>query len=388
MTRLVLVPVLAAAALAGSSSAAPVAPPVHALVYQGQTVSLATLDAATFRPRGRLLPLGRGQGSVFVDRLGDRLAVASAGIGVAVVDTRRAKLVWRLPRGALVRAIAWLSPSRLLVAEHGSVLLLDPLRRRIVSRADYESNVVGAARWGQGLVLLAEWGRGSIEPARLVVVGPGPRIRTVELAGIAAGRDGGENNQGPFRTASPALAVDAAGGRAFVAGAAQVATVDLASLAVDYRGAERTLQKASSGPRRAAAWLGGGVLALAGDDLAAGGGDEPAPTSTPFGLRFVTAAGVRMVDERATDVRVTGGLALAYGVRYVDGRAAGMGLAAYDAGGARRWQLFGDTAIGPFAVANGLAYVRTPGRVNVVDVAHGRVVGVRDDPWRTFLVLG
>jgi len=36
----------------------------------------------------------------------------------------------------VVRAVAWLSPSNLLVAEHGSVLLLDPNRKRIVSAAD------------------------------------------------------------------------------------------------------------------------------------------------------------------------------------------------------------------------------------------------------------
>lgn len=388
MKQLVLVQVLAAAVLAASSSAAPVAQPAFALVYQGQAASLATLDATTFRPRGRLLPLGRGQGSVFADRLGDRLAVASAGIGVAVVDTRREKLVWRLPRGALVRAVAWLSPSRLLVVEHGSVLLLDPLRKRIVSRGEYEGAVVATARWRQGLVLLAERGRGSIEPARLVVVGPGARMRAVDLAGIAAGWDGGENNQGPFVMASPALAVDVAGGRAFVAGGMQVAAVDLASLGVQYRSAERTVQKAGSGPRRAAAWLGDGVLAVAGDDLAAGGGDHTTLASTPFGLRFVTAAGVRVVDARATNVRVAGDLVLAYGVRHAGGQAVGMGVAAYDADGVRRWQLFGDRAIGFLTVANGLAYVRTPGRVHVLDVASGRVLSVTNDPWRTFLVLG
>jgi len=389
MKRAVVMMVVAGALAGSAASSSSTGSTVDALVYQDRAVLLASLDATTLEPRGRMLPLGRGQGSVFTDRLGDRLAVASAGIGVAIVDTRRAKLVWRLPRGTLVRAVAWLSPSNLLVAEHGSVLLLDPNRKRIVSRVDYEGNVMGAARWKDGLVLLAERGAGAIEPARLVVVGPGTRVRTLNLTRIAAGRDGGENNQGPYRVAEPALAVDVAGNNAFVAGGMQVATVDLATLAVDYRGAERTLQKAAvSGPRRSAGWLGNGVLAVAGDDLGASGDDHSTLTSTPFGLRFVTATGVEVVDASATNVRIAGNLALAYGMRYAEGHGVGMGLVAYDRSGILRWRLFGDAAIGPFVVANGLAYVRTPGQVNVVDLGTGSLLVSARDPWRTFLLVG
>jgi len=93
MKRAVVMMVVAGALAGSAASSSSTGSTVDALVYQDRAVLLASLDATTLEPRGRMLPLGRGQGSVFTDRLGDRLAVASAGIGVAIVDTRRAKLV-------------------------------------------------------------------------------------------------------------------------------------------------------------------------------------------------------------------------------------------------------------------------------------------------------
>lgn len=303
--RFVVAGMLAAAvALSAGTGTAGERDLVHALLFQGRTVSLAALDPTTLAQHGRLVPLGRAEGSVSSDRLGNRLAVASAGAGIVIVDTRRMRVTWRLPRGRLVRAASWVAPNRLLVAEHGSVLLLDPVRKRIVGRSQYDGLVVASARWSGGLVLLAHRSEGEIGPARLIVVGPGARTRSVDLDRILAGWASGPTGQVPFNRAQPGLAVDPGGGRAFVAGGTQVATIDLATLVVEYRGAERTLQKVATGPRRSAAWLGEGALAVTGSDESVTGRTL---ASTPFGLRYVTSAGVRSsTTGRPTSARPVG----------------------------------------------------------------------------------
>ena len=385
MTRALLAVLAVSAAFVGGAASAPASETVNALVWQGRTVSLATLDARSFEPRGRLLALGRAQGEVHTDRLGDRLAVASAGVGVAVVDTRRAKVLWRLERGRLVRALTWISPRGLLVLEHGGALLLDPVRKTILARSDFDGVVLSAAKWSQGLVVLAFRNEGSIEPARLFVIGPSVRVRGIELSRIAAGWASGPTSAHDFNHAQPGLAVDQEAGRAFVAGGAHLATVDLSTLALAYSGAERTLQKMTTGPRRNVAWLGDGVLAVAGADDRV---DGERLTSMPFGLRFFTSDGVRIVDERATQVSTAAGLPLAFGHRYTDGRHEGTGLAAYDRTGALRWRLFGDAAIGSFTVVDGRAYVWSARRVHVVEIASGTVLAAAKPRSRTFQVVG
>lgn len=381
---LAIVALVSALTSAAASPAGGSAQTVHAIVWQRNTVSLASLDLTTLAPRGRLLPLGRAQGGVSADRLGDRLAIASAGIGLLVVDTKQMRVVWRLPGGPHVRAVSWLSPRRLLVAQHGVVQLLDPVTRRTLARTRYEGNVVSSARWRDGLVLLVEGGSGKLEPARLVVVDNGARIRTVEFGQIQSGADGGENNQGPYRTAHPGLAVDTSAGTAFVAGGLVVARVDLRTLAATYSGSERTVQKLAAGPRRSAAWLGDGTLAVAGSDESATGADNRSLTSTPFGLRYVRADSVTVVNDRATEVSVANGLALAYGVRYVGGRLEGVGLTAYDRAGAVRWHLFEDTPVDAVQIARAFAYVWLGRGVTIVDVATGSVLGTATRPTGRF----
>ena len=385
MKRVLLAVVVFVGALGGA--AAPAANPgtVQALVWKGNTLSLASLDPLTLAPRRRLLPLGRAHGSVHTDPSGDRLAVASAGVGVVVVDTRRMRVLWRLPqRGRHVHGVSWLSPNRLLVAEHGGVLLVDTARGRIVAEERFEGNVIQSTRWRDGLVLLAERGAGRIEPARLVVVGPAARIRTVELARIPSGTDGGENNQGPYRTARPGLTVDRAASAAFVAGGLVVARVDLATLAATYSGTERTVQKLAAGPRRSAAWLGGGTLAVAGSDESVTGADGRSLTSTPYGLRYIRADNVTIVNDKVTEVSVANGRALAYGVRYVGGRFEGVGLTAYDRAGAVRWHLFEETPVSAVQIAKGVAYVWMGRAVTIVEVATGSILGTATRPAGTF----
>ena len=384
MKRALVAVVVLVAALAGAASSSPGSATVHALVWERNTLSLATLDARTLAPRGRLLALGRASG-VTTDALGDRLAMASAVAGIVIVDTRRMRVVWRLAGGRPnVRAVSWISPSRLLVVQHGSALLLDPVQKRIVGQTVYDGVVRAAAAWRDGLVLLVG-GTYTVQPARVLVVGPGVRIRTLELARIPAGSAEGPTDEYPFNHAQPGLAVDEEGGRAYVAGGNQIARIDLGALAVSYGGADRTLQKVITGPRRSAAWLGAGTLVVAGADER---WTDTGQSSTPFGLRYVRRDRVTIVDERATEVRVAGGVVLAYGSRYSSGRAEGMGLAAYDSSGTLRWHVFGDSPIDGVQVAKDLAYVPLNGVWNIVDLTTGAILNSTTSRWKFFQVIG
>lgn len=385
---LVTVALLAAAVAGVATAATPRAPGAPAALRTGaprQTVlavqsadgraTLSRRDAVTLAPAGRRLAL-RSAPEVWARSPGGRyLAVADSRDGLAVVDLRTMRVTWRLPRGVLVRALAWEGPGRLLLVEHAAVLVADPVARRVVGRIDYQGEALQVERAGDTLVILASAGDGRIGPARLVVVGPGLSARTLALPEVLAGVDGGEGNTGPFRGAWPALAVDPAAGRAYVAGGEWVAAVDLRSLVYSLAQPERTPQKVAAGPVRSIAWL-GSVLVIAGYDLAvaAGSTSGDAIDGTAYGLRYLRDGRTVLVDRDATQVRAAGGLALAYGSRWWDASAAGSGLAAYDAFGALRWRALPDTAVDIVAVAGRAAYVRSAGSLAVVEIATGRIL--------------
>ncbi|HEY7731550.1 MAG TPA: hypothetical protein VH950_11660 [Gaiellaceae bacterium] len=349
---------------------------VLVLSRRGAGATLSSRDALTLAPVGRTVPVGPGPEVWARSPGGGHLALGSSQSGLTIVDLRRLRVTWRLPRGILARALAWVSPRRLLLVEHGAVLAVDPLAHRIVGRADYEGEVRQVALWQQGIVALASPGTGRVEPARLVVVGPGVTLRSVELPAIRAGVDGGEDNQGRWRSQSPALAVDAAGGRAYVAGGDRVVTVDLSTLAADPDGVVREPQKVASGPTRYAAWLGDGTLAISGYDLDVRRDPQQGDVvdGVPYGLRYLRGGSLRVVDREALQVKAAGGLALVFGNPWWRGAVPGDGLAAYDTAGALRWRALPDAAVESVTVAGGRAYALAQGRWHVVDVRSGRVL--------------
>lgn len=346
-----------------------------ALASRDGRTTLSQRDALTLAPVGRALAVGRGSDAWTRSPGGRYLALASSREGLTIVDLRTMRASWRLPRGILVRALAWPAPGRLLLVEHAAVLLVDPVGRRLLGRVDYEGAVLQAEPWRDGVAALVSAGDGRIEPARLVVVGPGLRLRTVALPGILAGVDGGEGNAGPFRGAWPALAVDRAAGRAYVAGGERVAAVELAAPAASAARPQRTPQKAASGPTRNAAWL-DGVLALSGYDLAVRAEDgREAVTGTAYGLRYVRDGEQQLVDPQATHVVAAGGLALVHGTQWwLPSPARATGLAAYDAAGALRWRALPGLAIDALTVVRGRVYVRAGAGWHVLDARTGELL--------------
>ncbi|MGH3104321.1 MAG: hypothetical protein ACRDN6_09545, partial [Gaiellaceae bacterium] len=228
-----LVVALLAALATSAATGAPASPQLHALVRSGTQMQVVRVDPATLAPVGRRVALGRNAGTWAYSPDGRQLAISTEN-GIRLVDLRSRRLRATLARPhRLVQGFAWLAARRLIVVEHGAVLRVDPARPSVISQEVYGGNVIAWAPSRGGIVLLTRNEQG-IGPPTLVAVGWTGKARSVELKRIDAGSDGGPNNEGPFRTQRPALAIDP-GGRAYVVGGGpQIASVDLNSLAVAY----------------------------------------------------------------------------------------------------------------------------------------------------------
>jgi hypothetical protein len=197
------------------------------------------------------------------------------------------------------------------------------------------------------------------------------------------------------------LAVDAAGGRAFVVAADQpVAEVDLASLRVTDHAPRQPVgwlgrlagwlapsaqAKAASGPARQACWLGGGLLAVAGFEarVRTDAGGQMQNEQVPAGVKLLEVHGwtVRLLDAQASQVSYQGGRLLSFGGAWsgTEQRWHGAGLGVYGPGGRRPLHLFGTRFVADVRVNGDLAYVALPESdgdtaAAIVDLRTGRVL--------------
>jgi hypothetical protein len=346
-----------------------------------------------------------------------------------LIDARRMRTfgkVW-LDAPSAPQWFGWLGPRRLLAvvdqplgdpaAELGdaAVVLVDPLARRVLHRQNLHSRVHTAAVLDDRVVLLTTPVDG-IGTAGLAVVDDQGKVRSVPLRAISAGfEEPAEHDSDSVTERREAgLAVDRAGGRAFVVAAGTpVAEVDLATLRVAYHGLSQPASflrrlagwfvpaaeaKLASGPLRSACWLGDGLLAVWGSDarVVRDAGAEPKVKETPSGLKLVDTRRwtVRQVHPEATAVRWRDGRLLAFGVRwYEQERPGGIGLTVYGPGDRRPRQFFRNRPVHEVHVNGDLAYAVSWGddyqksEVAVVDLRGGRVLTtVRGAP--PYLLLG
>jgi hypothetical protein len=276
------------------------------------------------------------------------------------------------------------------------VIRVDPLARRVVTRHLLGGTLFDAVHWHGALVALRTPATG-IGRAGVVVVGPDGATHTVELDRIAAGWGGGRTN----RVRGAGVAVDQDTRRAFVVAAGGlVAEVDLATLAVSYHRPARPASllgrlaawlqpeaaaKGESGPVREATWLGDGLLAVTGMDYTekfAKNGKLLESAGRPAGVQIVDTKRwtVRTLDPGGSTVVVADGTLLVTGGSFrTTDRATtwtGMGLVAYGADGARRFQLFARQRAYVSFVSGGRAYVSVgDAAASIVDLASGQVVG-------------
>jgi hypothetical protein len=335
MGRTTLLLVLALLRGAGEASAA--RGPVGVVGFQGgRPGAVARLSARTLQPAARPVPLrGYVWGSALAPGGGDvAVGVAGgsrvrlAGARLQLVDLRhsRTRALLRLTQhDGAATVLAWPTRRRVLalvgarVDARVSLVVIDPMARRVLRRAALDGDVLEAVARPSGLVALVA-PRAAIGPVALVMIGPSGRRRTVPLGGIAGGtRPGGEFRQ-------PGLAADPAGRRAWVlaADASSVAEVDLARGAVATHPVVASAAKEEHGSLRSALWLPSGLLAVSGYDVGLPAPSPRGPESplTPFGLHLLDPRDwtLRVVDPAAefTAVGPGGLLVSAAGLQVYD----------------------------------------------------------------------
>ena len=367
---------------------------------------LVWLNPRTLKRIGReAVPLGREAHSPVLSPTGGRVAVGgSSADGIRIADVYRMKLLSRLARRSgswTVAPIAWPDDRRLLALEwnnrvdgEADIAVVDPAARKVLRRTPL-GGYAGSVATSAGPYVLAVGGPAKgIGPARVLVVGESGVTRSLVLDRIPAGGEQDGPDEETWRTASPGVAVDSNGRRAYVVGQAPlVAEIDLDSLAVTYRelsqpvsllGRLRNWLEPTAGAKAVAGWsrqavlLGDGVLAVTGTDY-------DGLRSTPSGLQLidVRAGTVRTLEPGASFALAAGGMLLASGAESSGDASkwSGMGLAAYTPDGTRLWRILPGEPVSWLQAAGGYGYVAGPvsypSTVRIIDLGTGAVRTVR-----------
>lgn len=411
--------ILVVAGCAGDGEA-PVSPPeaadppdsLLAVVWQKNEASLVELDPLSLRPVSeRRVPLGSyGVGWSFSP---DRSRLVLGGGRAPLlrfVEVSRLASLGDLGLGGRgsVTALVWPRPDRAFaLLEWGAfghaIVVVDPVRRRVVARHRLPGTLGGFRRAGDDIVVLLG-PASSIGPSRIIVVDGDGRLRSAPVSRIRSGLiPGGDTDALTSRYRTPGLAVAPGGERAVIVDPAGfVAEVELDSLSLVYRELREPVSllgrfrdwleppahaKASDGPARRAVWLDEHLIAVAGSDAhtSRSGSGSVEERTAPAGLQLIDTRSwtVRTLDPEASWFSVTGGLVLAYGALWAseEQRSTGPGLSAYRLDGRRVFRVFRGEAVGWVQAAGRYAYavVERGGTVldshlYVVDLATGRVL--------------
>jgi hypothetical protein len=355
-------------------------------------IELVRLDRRTLAPASkRRVLVGKSLGAWAISPAGKRVAVGvEEALGVRIVDAVKMRRLGSIgTRNGQVYAMAWLTPDRIVGAEQTGIFVIDPVARRLVSARPTEGQVIRVGRTANALVLLVAPDDG-IGVARVATLAADGTYRTVELARTSAGflYPPAEGPPGEHRV--PGLAIDAAGGRAFVVGAGEpVAEVDLGSLAVSYHELSRQIslvgrlrnwlepRAEAKGPLlgavRQAVWLGNGRLAVTGED-GRPGRDGVVTHAAGLSLVDTRTWKVETVQADATAATMAGGTLLVSNAAYPELQ--GIGLRGFDLRGNQRFHLFGRRAVSVLARLDERAFVDDGGVTYAVDTRTGRVLRV------------
>jgi hypothetical protein len=244
---------------------------VLALEFGKRGDMLVRLDRRTLAPTSSRLKLGgrTNFGRAFSPD-GRRLAIGVFPIhGLRIVDVSRMKKIGRVSTPNIdISALGWLAPRRIVgYAQNTGFFAVDPVSGKVLRPPRIAGNIQAIRRAGNRLLILSGWPRWAIGFARLSVIDPTGRVRTVLLRRIKAGiLSGGEPEN-----VEPGLALDRSG-RAFVVGGRDepVAEVNLKTLAVTYHELPKEATSAVGRTRRAI-WVGDGRIAVWGTDVVRSG---------------------------------------------------------------------------------------------------------------------
>src|SRR5262249_41695282 len=179
---------LAAAAIvastAGRGSASPSA--LLAVVGQGPTTRLATVDPLTLAPVGRSTQIGRYGWPWTRSPSGSRVAFVGDSGRIRIVDLNRMRTTkaFRL-RANAIDDVVWRRARVLIILIGGlSVVAVDPVTTRVLWRRVLPNQVERAQRTRDGFVLLvpsAEGTDGLMGPTLLIAIGADGKLRSVPL---------------------------------------------------------------------------------------------------------------------------------------------------------------------------------------------------------------
>jgi hypothetical protein len=312
---------------------------------------------------------------------------------VELVDLERGRRMRTVSLGgrSTVSTLAWPRRDRLMALagpfDSPRAVTVSVPRGQVVA-----SRRIGGRPWATettplGIAILVAPGD-RIGAATVVLANPDGGILRVPLPRIRAGFA----EVGPMRMArqiTPGLAVDAAGGRAYVVAATEplVAEVDLASGAATYHelrgggelgGGAVAAKGLAFGAFRTARWIGDGMIAVSGEVT------RRLRTVTridPYGLRLIRTSdwSATILNPLLKSFAVAGDLLLGMnGEPAALAGAGATGLVGYGTDGRRRFARFGHAGRAWLRdVAWPYAYVReiSPRRTLVVDLRDGRTVG-------------
>lgn len=337
---------------------------------------LARLDARTLRPVSPRLDIGKPPvGLAARSPDGRTIALGHGSIAeLRFVDVRSMRATGRLRFGGLgsVLTAIWPSPARLVALRGGEtpeVVVVDPRRRRVLSRRILDGELTGAVSAGRRLLaLLAP--RGAVGQARLAVVAADGSVRIIVLPGIVAGFAPPPTPEEAGRQASPGMAADPSGRRAAVVSDETLVTVDLETLEVPVLKHLRRpagVAKRIEGWGRTALWLPDDRIVFAGYDINA---SDPQAPRTPSGatlFNLVTRTS-RELDAGASGIELAGSTLLVSG---------GSALRGYGPDGALRFELLRGQDTGYVQTSGRWVYVGSDNstRFVVVDARAGRVLG-------------
>jgi hypothetical protein len=387
---------------------------------------LAWLDPRTLRPRpGPRVRLRYGVSSFGWSP--DRSLLVLGDVdddALHLVDPWRLRRLGTVEFGIVAEApqeLAWLGPRRLAVVagdpgDGATLVMVDPVAGRVLSRRPLAPASLRVAAAGDRLVLLRSESE-RVAPVQLQVVDDRGRVRSVRLDRVTAGFQNPPDWDRPGAygiTRDAGLAVDPAGGRAFVVAAgATVAEVDLASLRVSYRQLRQPASllrrlahwlvppaeaKQVAGSWRSACWLGDGSLAVSGADASMTTVATQRMDTRTNGLKLVDTRSwtVRPLDPVAGSASWQAGRLLAFGASWdrAAQRPRGTGLTVHGPGDRRRHllgsrmvddvQLNGDLAYASVELGNGTGEW---GHL-VVSLRDGRVLASSDAPLPYLLLAG
>jgi hypothetical protein len=368
-------------ALVGASPASGKVGDLYALRYGAKMNVLVPYDPVRLVPSGPAIRMGHFAHAWSISPDRSRFVAAAgwrptkgepAALRFVDLATGRVEGTLSLPgEFRRVTATAWVR-GRVLIAVSGSssttVYSIDPERRVKISQVEFPGIVVLGERGRNNLVLLLS-PPDRIGPATIAVVDQSPRVRTVLLERIAAGR--AATGVGPDRRATvrrPALALAPSGLRAFVFGAREpAASIDLRTLAVRYAPLRLTaaVSKQVEGSVRTAATLPDGRVVVTGFDYGA------TSAGTAVGLWVVDPKdwSRRVLDSSANWFRVGGGLVFARGE-------GGVGLRILKPSGSvvelfRSGSVSSVTVVGPRAL---VTFFGTKHKAAVIELGTGRVI--------------